>query len=469
LFRAIRTTRFDYQGVFMPNWESILIVDDEKNTREGLGKFLESLDYDVFLAESASEAIEIVKKENPDVVLSDIRMPDTDGITLLHQINEISPQIPVILLTAYGSVENAVQAMKAGAFHYLTKPVNLDELEFMIKKALSSKKLRQENQELRKELIQEKYQDQTIISSSPKMKNTLDMASKVAQSDSSVLLQGETGTGKELVAHHIHNQSERQTKPFISVHCAALTETLLASELFGHEKGSFTGAHERKIGRFERADQGTLFLDEIGEIPESMQVKLLRFLQEGEFERVGSTKTIKVNVRLIAATNKKLAEEVKKGNFREDLFYRINVILIEIPSLKERHEDVKPLVKHYLDYFSKRNNKKLIQISSEALKALEAYKWPGNIRELRNVMERIVVLSSDGAIDVNNLPGDILGSGVSSETGGISQAVSGDISSMEKEMIRQKLLDLDGNKSKAAKSLGISRRTLYRKIEEYDL
>lgn len=453
----------------MPNWESILIVDDEKNTREGLGKFLESLDYDVFLAESASEAIEIVKKENPDVVLSDIRMPDTDGITLLHQINEISPQIPVILLTAYGSVENAVQAMKAGAFHYLTKPVNLDELEFMIKKALSSKKLRQENQELRKELIQEKYQDQTIISSSPKMKNTLDMASKVAQSDSSVLLQGETGTGKELVAHHIHNQSERQTKPFISVHCAALTETLLASELFGHEKGSFTGAHERKIGRFERADQGTLFLDEIGEIPESMQVKLLRFLQEGEFERVGSTKTIKVNVRLIAATNKKLAEEVKKGNFREDLFYRINVILIEIPSLKERHEDVKPLVKHYLDYFSKRNNKKLIQISSEALKALEAYKWPGNIRELRNVMERIVVLSSDGAIDVNNLPGDILGSGVSSETGGISQAVSGDISSMEKEMIRQKLLDLDGNKSKAAKSLGISRRTLYRKIEEYDL
>ena len=469
MFRAIRTTRFDYQGVFMPNWESILIVDDEKNTREGLGKFLESLDYDVFLAESASEAIEIVKKENPDVVLSDIRMPDTDGITLLHQINEISPQIPVILLTAYGSVENAVQAMKAGAFHYLTKPVNLDELEFMIKKALSSKKLRQENQELRKELIQEKYQDQTIISSSPKMKNTLDMASKVAQSDSSVLLQGETGTGKELVAHHIHNQSERQTKPFISVHCAALTETLLASELFGHEKGSFTGAHERKIGRFERADQGTLFLDEIGEIPESMQVKLLRFLQEGEFERVGSTKTIKVNVRLIAATNKKLAEEVKKGNFREDLFYRINVILIEIPSLKERHEDVKPLVKHYLDYFSKRNNKKLIQISSEALKALEAYKWPGNIRELRNVMERIVVLSSDGAIDVNNLPGDILGSGVSSETGGISQAVSGDISSMEKEMIRQKLLDLDGNKSKAAKSLGISRRTLYRKIEEYDL
>ncbi len=456
----------------MSHWETILIVDDEKNTREGLGKFLGSLGYDISLASSAEEALAIVKSEAPNVVLSDIRMPDVDGMSLLHQIKALDAQIPVILLTAYGSVENAVKAIKAGAFHYLTKPVNLDELEFMVKKALSSQKLELENKELKKDIIKDKYEAFEVISESQKMKEAIDMATKVAQSDSSVLIQGETGTGKELIAHLIHNMSPRKDNSFIAVHCASLTETLLASELFGHEKGSFTGATERKIGRFERAHNGTLFLDEIGEIPESMQVKLLRVLQEGEFERVGGTKTIKVNVRLIAATNRNLLDEVRKGTFREDLFYRVNVILLEAPPLRERLEDIKPLVEHYIKHFAAINHKTITGIADNALEAMKHYNWPGNIRELKNVIERLIVLANESVLELFDLPNDIRGENISSDN---SLAFSGDnrtqgnIHDMEKEMIRQKLVEADGNKSKAAKILGISRRTLYRKIDEYEL
>ncbi len=457
----------------MPNWESILIVDDEKNSREGLGRFLESQGYDIHLAENAQEALSIIKKEGPDLIISDIRMPEMDGITLLHKTKELDPKASVILLTAYGSVENAVQAMKAGAFHYLTKPVNLDELEFVVKKALSSQHLERENIELRQELIQEKFETETIISRSPKMKKAIELAMQVAKSDSTVLLQGETGTGKELLAHLIHNHSSRKERSFIAVHCASLTETLLASELFGHEKGAFTGATERKVGRFERAHQGTLFLDEVGEIPESMQVKLLRVLQDGVFERVGGTKSLKADVRLICATNKNLAEEVKKGRFREDLFYRINVILLEIPPLRDRKEDIRPLVDHYLKFFSRANGKKIEKVSNEAYQILENYSWPGNIRELRNIIERMVVLSTGDTLEADNIPNDIRY--YSSEPTVMSVSVSddkppeGNLQAMEKELIRKKLSEVGGNKSKAAKELGISRRTLYRKIEEYQL
>lgn len=452
----------------MPQWESILIVDDEPNTREGLGKFLESLGYDIHLAGSAKEALDQIKKENPNVIVSDIRMPEMDGITLLHKVKEVAPRSSVILLTAYGSVENAVQAMKAGAFHYLTKPVNLDELEFVIKKALSSQNLERENIELKKELVQERYESETIIGPSSEMKKVLELARQVAQSESAVLIQGETGTGKELVAHLIHHQSSRKNSPFIAVHCAALTETLLASELFGHERGAFTGATERKIGRFERAHTGTLFLDEVADIPESMQVKLLRVLQEGEFERVGGTKTLKVDVRLIAATNKVLSEEVKQGRFREDLFYRINVILLEIPPLRNRKEDIKPLVDYYLKHFARVNNKKIDGISKEAFEALKDYSWPGNIRELRNIIERMVVLANGPQLALENVPNDIR-SGTSTTAIIGESSNEGNLRDMEKELIRKKLQEARGNKSKAAQALGISRRTLYRKIEEYQL
>ncbi|MBI4971659.1 MAG: sigma-54-dependent Fis family transcriptional regulator [Candidatus Omnitrophica bacterium] len=458
----------------MSHWESVLIVDDEKNSREGLGKFLDAQGYDTHLAADAKEALETLKKESPNVIISDIRMPEMDGITLLHKVKELDPKASVILLTAYGSVENAVQAMKAGAFHYLTKPVNLDELEFVIKKALSSQSLERENIELKKELIQEKFETETIISRSSNMKKVIELAMQVAKSESTVLLQGETGTGKELLAHLIHNHSSRKDRSFIAVHCASLTETLLASELFGHERGAFTGATERKVGRFERAHMGTLFLDEVGEIPESMQVKLLRVLQDGVFERVGGTKALKVDVRLICATNKNLAEEVKKGKFREDLFYRINVIMLEIPPLRDRKEDIRPLVDHYLSYFCKINNKKIDKITDDVYHALENYSWPGNIRELRNIIERMVVLATGIELKIENVPNDIryFNAPVPSVMAiSLSDdgAKPGDLQVMEKELIRKKLAELSGNKSRAAKELGISRRTLYRKIEEYQL
>ena len=297
---------------------TILIVEDEKNTREGLRQFLETLNYDVLTAVNGEEALQLYKKEKPDLVLSDIRMPTLDGLTLLERILAFNPQASVILLTAYGTVQDAVKAMKKGAFYYLTKPVNLEELEFLVKKALQSRTLQEENQELRKALFHHQHEEGEIIAHSETMLNVLQTVDKIAQAESTVLIEGESGTGKELMAHRIHQKSARRDQPFVAVHCASLTDTLLGSELFGHEKGAFTGATERKVGRFERAHRGTLFLDEIGEISKETQVKLLRVLQEGELERVGGTRTLKVNVRLVCATNKVLLDEVKAGRFRED-------------------------------------------------------------------------------------------------------------------------------------------------------
>lgn len=470
----------------MSIFATVLIVDDEKNTREGLRQFLESLDYDVLTAENGAEGWKIYQEEKPDIVLADKRMPELDGIGFLEKIKADDPQAVVILLTAYGSVEDAVQAMKKGAFYYLTKPVNLEELEFLVKKALKNRELEEENLELRQALFTQKFEKGDITGESPAIKNLLKTVDQVAKSSSTVLIEGESGTGKELIAHRIHEKSSRAREPFVAVHCAALTETLLASELFGHERGAFTGAGERKIGRFERAHHGTLFLDEVGEVSPEMQVKLLRVLQEGELERVGGTKTIKVDVRLVSATNKNLAEEVRKGRFREDLYYRLNVIYLKVPPLRERPEDIPALANAFLKHLSKMNGKKIESITPEAMAALRAYGWPGNVRELKNIIERMVVLSAQEALTLDQVPEDIrrvpqssaglAGGGnahpITPPAGrpenGRASPSAGKLVDMEKEMILKTLEELRGNKSLAAKKLGISRRTLYRKLEEYE-
>ena len=457
-------------------WPTILIVEDEKNTREGLRKFLESQDYDVLTAENGEEALRKIERERPDLVLTDIRMPGMDGVALLEKIKVKFPEISVILLTAYGTVENAVKAIKLGAFHYLTKPVNLEELELLIKKALAQQSLREQNRELRRELFRERYEEGQILAHSDKMKKVLEMVDRIAPTRSTVLLQGESGTGKELLAHRIHDLSPRRTETFLAVHCAALTETLLASELFGHEKGAFTGATERRVGRFEMANGGTLFLDEVSEIPLEMQVKLLRVLQEGEFERVGGTKTIRSDVRLICATNKDLVQEVRQGKFREDLFYRINVILLKVPPLRDRKEDIRPLIDYFVKYLARINGKSIDSIEEEVYRQMESYPWPGNVRELKNIVERMVVLSQGRRLMVNNLPEDLKQEPLffGREVPGLNAPLfhpqqASNLQEMEKELIRMRLTESGGNKSKAARQLGISRRTLYRKIHEYQL
>jgi DNA-binding NtrC family response regulator len=450
---------------------SILVVDDEKNAREGLARFLLDLNFDVCTAASGKDALVMVKKERPDIVLTDLKMPEMTGLDLIHEIKRIKPDTIVIIVTAYGTVESAVQAVKAGAYYYLTKPINFEELELMLKKALNQKALEHENVALREELVRERYETEKIIGESPAIRKLTALAKQVAQSDSAVLIQGESGTGKELIAHLIHSESPRVLRPFVTVHVAALTETLLASELFGHEKGAFTGAAERKIGRFERADGGTLFLDEVSDIPESMQTKLLRVLQSGEFERVGSVKTIRSDVRLVCATNKNLKQEVEAGRFRQDLFYRINVILLEVPPLRERPEDIPLLAKYYLKYFAEKNRKKIDSMTPETLSALTQYDWPGNIRELKNIMERIVVLSHSNAVTWEQLPEDIRGEESRGENKSFTTKIkdSTTIQEMEQEMIRKSLVEANQNKSLAAKKLGISRRTLYRKLTEYKM
>jgi DNA-binding NtrC family response regulator len=452
-------------------FESILLVEDEANARKGLTQFLQGLDYDVLTAANGKEALDLFRKEKPDLVISDIRMPEMDGTALLESIKAEAPSAKVILLTAYGSVEDAVKAMKKGAFYYLTKPVNLEELEFLVKKAFSSHQLEEENRELKQELFRERYDQGQLVAQSQKMKELLVTVDKIAASNASVLIEGESGTGKELIARRIHELSPRKQHPFIAVHCAALTDTLLSSELFGHEKGSFTGASERKKGRFERADQGSLFLDEIGEISKDTQVKLLRVLQEGEFERVGGTKTIKVDVRLIAATNKTLLTEVQQQKFREDLYYRINVIYLKVPPLRERKEDIPPLVDAFIRQYAALNTKRIRGIERNALATLIEYNWPGNIRELKNIVERMVVLSSKDMLTMEQIPEDIRQGRHGGSVAHHAAALQGvtKITDAEKELIQKALHETRGNKSTAAEKLGISRRTLYRKLEEYKL
>ncbi|MDF3130458.1 sigma-54 dependent transcriptional regulator [Kiritimatiellaeota bacterium B1221] len=446
---------------------TVLIVDDEKNTREGLARALKRK-YHIMLADSGMAALEMLKTETPDAVLTDLRMPGMDGMQLVRRILTADPQPVCILLTAYGNVETAVEAMKAGAYDFLTKPVNLDRLEVLLQRAIKTKKLEASNLQLKQEL-DAKYGMESIIGQSGSMQAVFDTIKQVAPSRATVLINGESGTGKELVAHALHRLSNRSENPFVAVHCAALSDNLLESELFGHERGAFTGATETRKGRFELADGGTLFLDEIGEIEPTTQVKLLRVLEERNFERVGGMEKIEVDTRLLCATNRDLRRMVEEGTFREDLYFRLNVVQIRLPPLRERREDIPLLLNHYLKEFSAENARKIEGVTPDALDALIRYRWPGNIRELRNVMERMVVLSRGDKITLRDLPSEVKEEGgpVKSGPGPLRGATS--MQEAEKKMIMQALDDHKGNRTKAADQLGISRRTLHRKLNEFDL
>ena len=444
----------------------LLIVDDERNTREVLEKFLR-LDYHVTLAEDGQVGLNLLKRNDYDVVLTDMQMPGAGGMDILAAVLQKENSFPCIVFTAYGSVELAVNAMKNGAFDFVTKPVNFDQLEIVLKRAVESHKLKSENRELKRKL-KKRARVGNIIGNSAIMHEVLETIEQIAPTKSTVLITGESGTGKELVAQALHEHSGR-TGQFVAVHCAALSDTLLESELFGHEKGSFTGAIEAKKGRFERADGGTLFLDEIGEIDQATQVKLLRVLENRSFERVGGVETIYTNTRVVAATNRDLAAMVQEGTFREDLFFRLDVISVKVPALRYRQEDIPILAKHFIDEFSQENEKDIESISEDALSILSAYQWKGNIRELRNCIERMVVLSRNPVLDVDNIPNHIK-SNSSVTTNRESFTSSGfDLDNNEKMLIIRALDECNGNRTHAANKLGISRRTLHRKLHTYNI
>jgi len=443
----------------------VLVVDDEKNSRDGLARALRRT-YEVRVAESGAVALKILSEGPVDVMLSDLRMPVMDGMTLMQRALAGSPGLTCILLTAYGSVETAVEAMRHGATDFLTKPVNLGELELVLQRVLRSRQAETENRQLREQL-DSKFGMENIIGNSPAMQEVFDVVRQVAPSRATVLIQGESGTGKELIAKAIHQLSPRRHGAFVPVHCAALSSTLLESELFGHEKGSFTGAVERRKGRFEMADGGSLFLDEIGEVDPTVQVKILRALEERCFERVGGQETIEVDARLITATNRDLKKMVAEGTFREDLYYRLYVVVIQLPPLRERAGDVSLLLNHFLHVFNQENDRTLEGFSPDALDLLRAYAWPGNVRELRNVVEQMVVLSRGQRMGVRELPAHIRGAG-SSPAGAEPSGAGGTLEALEKQAILQALKAVGGNRTRAAEQLGISRRTLHRKIAEYD-
>ncbi len=443
---------------------NVLVVDDEKNIREGLKMALKR-SYNVFLADNGNSALEILKDNDIDIVITDLRMPNLDGGSLMKIIIKENPSIPVIILTGHGTIENAVSAMHEGAYDFITKPFNLEQLNLIVNRAVSQRELIIENRQLQSKI--KLLGDVKIIGKSEKISKIYDIVEQVASTKASILILGENGVGKELVANMIHETSNRADKPFIKVHCASLSESLLESELFGHEKGAFTGAIKTRKGRFELANQGTIFLDEIGEISQQVQIKLLRVIQERTFERVGGEETISVDVRIIAATNKNLKTEIEAGNFREDLYYRLNVVQIDIPPLRERKDDIPLLISEFLMDFSKENNKKITGISSKARQALYKYDWPGNIRELKNVLESAVILSKNQNIDLEDLPPHIAKNMESDALLQIDMPAT--MKDIERRAIVETLQLTKGNKSKASELLGITRKTLSTKIVEYEI
>ena len=445
---------------------TILVVDDEKYIREGLVAALEMDGYTGLQAENGKAAWDIINSEPVDMVITDLRMPDMSGSELLKKIYSTYPTIPVVVLTGHGTIEDAVTAMQNGAVDFLTKPVNLDHLSVLIKRSLAGKDMAEKNRELRAELesLRRKNGYSRIIGKSPKIQKLIETIQQIAPSRASVLITGESGVGKELVADAIVSYSDRKDKPFIKVHCAALNANLLESELFGHVKGAFTGAVADKKGRFELADGGTIFLDEIGEIDQSTQIKLLRVLQEREFEKVGGEKTIRTDVRVIAATNRDLQKEIAEGRFREDLYYRLNVVSLNVPPLRERKEDIFLLATAFLNEFNKENKKSIEGFSNEARSAITAYDWPGNIRELRNCVESAVVMCRTSQIEIEDLP-----PAVSRARGGntIEIELGTTMDEAEKKIILGTVAFCKGNKSKAADVLGLGRKTIIRKMQEY--
>ena len=447
---------------------TILIVDDEKHTRDGLRSLLGEK-YDTYLAADMASALEVLERDQIDLLLTDLRLGADDGMKLIERALKM-PHPPIcIMMTAYGSVDTAVEAMKRGAYDFVTKPLNLDKVEILIARALGSRRLEQENRALRQQ-VDERFGLENMLGESVALREVLDTIKQVAPSTANILIEGESGTGKELAAHAIHKLSRRHNGKFITVHCAALSPQLLESELFGHERGAFTGAHERRIGRFEQANGGTIFLDEIGEIDASTQVKLLRVMSESRsFERVGGSQTLHADVRVIAATNKNLAAMVSQGKFRDDLFFRLNVVKITMPPLRERKEDIPLLVRAFLRQFCKANERPLLDLTADAMNALVAYDWPGNVRELRTAIEHGVVMACGPKLSLRDLPmavrqalpqGASRGRTVEEGTNPL------DLHATERRLINQALSATKGNITAAAKKLGISRRTLHRKINE---
>ncbi len=448
----------------------ILLIDDEPAQILSIQSFLKRRNYQVISANSGTEGLALFQKGNVNLVFTDYRMPDMNGLQVVKEITKINPEIPVIVLTAYSDSEDAVQVMKEGAFDYLSKPIDLDELELLVQKAKERNYLISENKLLRTQL-EERYKFDAVISQSGEMEEVLNTAGRAAKSKATVLIRGESGTGKELIAKAVHFASARKDKPMITVNCAALTETLLESELFGHEKGSFTGAASQRIGRFEQANGGTLFIDEIGDIPAQTQVKLLRALQFGEFQRVGGSDTIKVDVRIITATNRNLEEMIREGSFREDLFYRINVVAIHIPPLRERKSDIPLLISYFIKKYARENEKEISGISSEAQDYLMRYRFPGNIRELENIVERAVVMSRDTLITTSDLPAglSVTHESVILDPVDFSHSFIEKVAAFETAMIEEALEVKKGNQSQAAKMMGISERHLRSRMQKLNI
>jgi two-component system response regulator AtoC len=443
---------------------NLLIIEDDKIMRVTLTDYLRSKGHEVVACPLGADGITVFHKEEFSLVISDVMLPDMNGLDILQKIKEKDPNAVILIITAFGTIIDAVEAMKLGAFDYLTKPFALEEFNLIINRALEVKELRDENTRLKKSLS-ECFSFPNIIGDSPKMNKVYDLIDKVSKINSTVLILGESGTGKELVASTIHYQSDRRKGPFIKINCAALPENLVESELFGVEKGAFTGAHRRKPGRFERADKGTIFLDEIGDLSPGVQTKLLRVLQDGSFERVGGTQALKVDVRIITATNKNIKEEVQEGRFREDLYYRLNVIPIRMPALRERKDDIALLTDSFLETYNCAFGKR-ITLSSETQKALFDYDFPGNVRELKNILERLVALASTDVIAIDALPEHM-----AKQRGKIATTVSlAEVSAeAEKAHITRTLKSAKGNKTRTAELLGISRKTLWEKIKLFDI
>jgi DNA-binding NtrC family response regulator len=445
--------------------KAILIVEDDPNVGESIRLLLKKKGYAIRLASNGKEALHFFRHEMVDLMITDLVMPKMDGIELLEAVKALRPETEVIVISAQGTIEKAVQAMKLGAFDFIEKPINPRVISWVIERALEKQTLVLQNRDLRLQL-EDKFHFKNIIGKSEKMVKVFELIHHIAPYDSSVLIIGESGTGKELIANAIHYHSPRATMPFIKVSCASLSEGIIESELFGHEKGAFTGAITSRKGRFELAHNGTLFLDEVEDIPPSTQIKLLRVLQEGEFERVGGNRTIKINIRIIAASNRDLQEVVRNGNFREDLYYRLNVVNIRLPLLKDRREDIPFLVNFFIEKYNKRYHMKVKGISQRAMNLFNDYKWTGNVRELENTIESILVINSPEVIDIQHLPQEIRDFKESPEV--ISVKIGTPLEEVEREILIQTLRATRGNKRRAAQLLGINVRTIHRKMEEIE-
>ncbi|MBU1097033.1 MAG: sigma-54 dependent transcriptional regulator [Bacteroidetes bacterium] len=449
---------------------SILLIDDETSQLESLNRFLNKRGHTVYTAKNGKLGADVIAKNYIDLVISDFRMPEMNGLEVLKETKKINPEIDFIIVTAFGNVEDAVGIMKAGAYDYLSKPIDLDELENLIKRVSEKKMLLFENALLKNQL-QDKFRFESIISQSGKMENVLNLAGRVASSKATVLIRGESGTGKELVAKAVHFASQRKNKPFVTVNVAALSENLMESELFGHVKGSFTGALDTRIGRFEEADGGTLFIDEVGDIPQNVQVKLLRVIQFGEVQNIGSNQTKKVDVRIIAATHRKLEDMISNNEFREDLYYRLNVVSLNIPSLRERKDDIPILIDHFIRKYSRANEKEIKGINNQALDTLMKYNFPGNVRELENMIERAVILARENIITEDDLPPQMEATLHRSVTDphNLNSNYEEKMKAFETELLNEALSRSGGNQSAAARELDITERHLRSRLERLGL